>query len=140
MVRPIQRGLNYFPLDVTFNQDDKIALIEADLYWELISQDIYNNFIILTSRGIHKRYFEAADRRKEVQIIKEHVQLTELEHVRHTTYDHSFTQQNKPQTFHRTETLPNWASSDYLVKDELVDEETIRSNKEMLERIRSKRK
>lgn len=30
MARPLQTGLNYFPMDVTFDQDDKIALIEAD--------------------------------------------------------------------------------------------------------------
>ena len=30
MARPLQTGLNYFPLDVTFDQDDKIALIESD--------------------------------------------------------------------------------------------------------------
>lgn len=30
MARPLQTGLNYFPLDVDCDQDDKIALIEAD--------------------------------------------------------------------------------------------------------------
>ncbi len=30
MARPLQTGLSYFPLDVTFDQDDKIALIESD--------------------------------------------------------------------------------------------------------------
>lgn len=30
MARPLQTGLNYFPMDVTIDQDDKVALIEAD--------------------------------------------------------------------------------------------------------------
>lgn len=130
MARPLQTGLNYFPLDVTFDQDDKIALIESDygiegftvivkllmkiysegysyhwgekevklfsrrtgvavstiteiveagLNWGLFSQPLFNDYGILTSRGIQKRYFEAASRRKDVPIIKEHVLLSEQE-------------------------------------------------------------
>ncbi|WP_368644678.1 Lin1244/Lin1753 domain-containing protein [Alkalibacterium putridalgicola] len=30
MARPLQTGLTYFPLDVSIDQDDKIALIESD--------------------------------------------------------------------------------------------------------------
>lgn len=130
MARPLQTGLNYFPLDVTFDQDDKIALIESDygiegftvivkllmkiysegysyhwgekevklfsrrtgvtvstvtdivesgLHWGLFSLPLFNDYGILTSRGIQKRYFEAASRRKDVTVILEHVLLSEQE-------------------------------------------------------------
>ncbi|GEK91022.1 Lin1244/Lin1753 domain-containing protein [Alkalibacterium kapii] len=130
MARPLQIGLNYFPLDVTFDQDDKIALIESDfgiegftvivkllmkiysegysyhwgekevklfsrrtgvavstvtdivdagLHWGLFSLPLFNDYGILTSRGIQKRYFEAASRRKDVPVIREHVLLSEQE-------------------------------------------------------------
>ncbi|MDZ7835628.1 MAG: DUF4373 domain-containing protein [Alkalibacterium sp.] len=130
MARPLQTGLNYFPLDVTFDQDDKIALIEADfglegfavtvkllmkiysesyvyhwgekeqklfarrvgveasivtaivnagLRWGLFSQRLFDDYGILTSRGIQKRYFEAVSRRKDVPVVKEYVLLSEQE-------------------------------------------------------------
>lgn len=130
MARPLQTGLAYFPLDVTFDQDDKIALIESDfgiegftvivkllmkiysegynyhwgekeqklfsrrtgvdvstvtdvveagLHWGLFSLPLFNNYGILSSRGIQKRYFEAASRRKDVPVILEHVLLSEQE-------------------------------------------------------------
>lgn len=130
MARPLQTGLNYFPLDVTFDQDDKISLIEsgygiegftvivkllmkiysegysyhwgekevklfsrrtgvagstvtdiveAGLHWGLFSLPLFNDYGILTSRGIQKRYFEAASRRKDVPVILEHVLLSEQE-------------------------------------------------------------
>ncbi|WP_368646174.1 Lin1244/Lin1753 domain-containing protein [Alkalibacterium putridalgicola] len=130
MARPLQTGLNYFPLDVTFDQDDKIALIESDfgiegftvivkllmkiysegysyhwgekeaklfsrrtgvavstvtdiveagLHWGLFSLPLFNDYGILTSRGIQKRYFEAVSRRKDVPVILEHVLLSEQE-------------------------------------------------------------
>jgi len=127
MARPLQTGLTYFPLDVTFDQDDKIALIEADfgiegfavtvkllmkiysegyvyhwgekeqklfarrvgidvtlvtavvdagLRWGLFSQRLFDDYGILTSRGIQKRYFEAVSRRKDVHVVREYLLLT----------------------------------------------------------------
>ncbi|OJF92815.1 Lin1244/Lin1753 domain-containing protein [Alkalibacterium sp. 20] len=130
MARPLQTGLTYFPLDVMFDQDDKIALTESDfglegfsvivkllmkiysegycyhwgekeqklfarkvgvdvstviavveagLRWGLFSYALFDDYGILTSRGIQKRYFEAVSRRKDVHVIKEYVLLTEKE-------------------------------------------------------------
>lgn len=45
----------------------------------LFSLPLFNDYGILTSRGIQKRYFEAASRRKDVPVIKEHVLLSEQE-------------------------------------------------------------
>lgn len=130
MARPLQTGLNYFPLDVTFDQDDKIALIESDfglegfsitikllmkiysesyfyhwgekeqkifarkvgmdvslvvaivdagLRWGLFSQLLFDDYGILSSRGIQKRYFEAVSRRKDVPVTEEYILLSEQE-------------------------------------------------------------
>ena len=135
MARPLQTGLNYFPMDVTIDQDDKVALIEADygiegfsiivkllmkiysngyfyhwgekeqklfsrkvnidleilmgvveaaLRWDLFSQVIFDNYGILTSRGIQKRYFEACGRRKEVPVMREYLLLLGEETSKYT--------------------------------------------------------
>ncbi len=124
MARPTKTGLEYFPLDVDMDQDDKLFFIEAkhgligfavvvrllmliykDGYYkqytkdkeafmlakrlsvevnvlnnivnDCINEDIFNKKLfeqygILTSRGIQKRYLEACARRKEVNIFKEY--------------------------------------------------------------------
>ena len=124
MARPQKVGVEYFPLDVDMDQDDKLFFIEAkhgligfavvvrllmliykDGYYkqytedkeafmlakrlsvevnvlnniinDCINEDIFNKKLfeqygILTSRGIQKRYLEACARRKEVNIFKEY--------------------------------------------------------------------
>ena len=125
MARPIKQGLDYFPLDVDFFNDDKIQLIEAEfgikgtyiairlltkIYFEgyyyewsadkcllltknigtesvsnvlvnevvnglirrgIFSNSIFNQFNILTSTGIQKRFLNAISRRTIIPIIKE---------------------------------------------------------------------
>jgi DnaD/phage-associated family protein len=122
MARPIKEGLDYFPLDVDIDQDDKIQVIEAlhgvggfgvvikllmKIYKEgyfyewnnreqilfskrvnvninevnvivndcikegLFSKEIFEANHVLTSKGIQRRYLEAAKRRKELEFRKE---------------------------------------------------------------------
>lgn len=123
MARPNKIGLDYFPLDVNIDSDDKIELIEAEfgikgfgiiiklfckiykdkgyyyewgdkerllfakrsgesgglvdeiikrsVKWGLFDEDVFNQFQILTSAAIQKRYLEAVNRRDEVEIINE---------------------------------------------------------------------
>lgn len=119
MARPTKAGLDYFPLDVDIDQDDKIAIIEAShgiegfaiviklfmkiydngyyyewgekeqllfvrrvnvdinrvnviindcLKWGIFDQNTYERTKILTSKGIQRRYLEATNRRKRVEI------------------------------------------------------------------------
>lgn len=128
MTRPIKEGLDYFPLDVDIDQDDKIALIEAShglegfgvvikilmkiydnsyfyqwgekeqllfarrvnvninkvndiindcIKWGLFSWSLYEKHQILSSKGIQKRYVEAAARRKRVKIRSDYLLLDE---------------------------------------------------------------
>lgn len=125
MARPIKQGLDYFPLNVDFFNDDKIQLIEAEFgikgtyiairlltkiysegyYYEwsadkcllltknigaesvsnglvnevvnglirrgIFSNSVFNQFNILTSTGIQKRFLNAISRRTIIPIIKE---------------------------------------------------------------------
>jgi len=120
MPRQIKVGLDYLPIDVNMDTDDKIQLIEAEipdsfgmivkllmkiykngyyLEWnektsklfaknnnrkfdvinnfinvcineELFNIKLYNEFKILTSEGIQRRYFNAISRRKEITVHK----------------------------------------------------------------------
>ncbi|WP_163583306.1 Lin1244/Lin1753 domain-containing protein [Gracilibacillus saliphilus] len=130
MARKIKEGLDYFPLDVDIDQDEKVALIEAKhgaagfaiiikllmkiyknsyfyqwgekeqllfskiinvdinlindvindcLKWGLFSQEKFDNYEILTSRGIQERFLEATSRRKEPKIVQEYCLLSEKE-------------------------------------------------------------
>ena len=124
MARPQKTGLDYFPLDVDIDQDDKVAIIEAQhgivgfgivvkllmkiydtgyfyewtereqilfsnrvnvninevneiindcVKWGLFDETLFNEYKILTSKGIQYRYLEAAKRRKEVYLIGEYI-------------------------------------------------------------------
>lgn len=130
MARPTKEGLDYFPLDVDIEQDEKVALIEAQhgtlgfaiiiklfmriykngyfyewgekeqllfskivnvdinsvnevindcLKWGLFDTNSYEQYRILTSRGVQSRYLEATIRRKEPKIIKEYCLLSNEE-------------------------------------------------------------
>lgn len=132
MVRPLKSGLDYFPLDVDIDQDDKTAIIEAlhgiegfgilikllmKIYKEgyfyewtrreqllfskrvnvdinhvnevvndcikegLFHEQLFNDYSILTSKGIQKRYLEAIKRRKEVRFQREYFLITDIESV-----------------------------------------------------------
>jgi hypothetical protein len=122
MARPSKEGLDYFPLDVDIDQDDKVIIIIAkygmqgfgilikllmEIYkngyfydwtekeqiifssrvsvdinlvkelvndcikWGLFNQSKYDEFKILTSKGIQERYLLATSRRVSVDIKKE---------------------------------------------------------------------
>lgn len=123
MARPTKPGLDYFPLNVNFSEDEKIEIIEAEfgylgfyvilkifmriygmngyymmftsreqkLFSKRINVDInsviaiinsaineklfdktmYEEYGILTSKGIQTRYLEAVERRTKVELINE---------------------------------------------------------------------
>lgn len=122
MARPEKQGLDYFPLDIDIDSDDKVYLVQAKhgiagfgilikLYMKIyrngyylrftereeiifaaqnnidinvcrnvinecinesiFDKNIYNEYEILTSKGIQKRYFEISERRKKTELIKE---------------------------------------------------------------------
>ena len=126
MVRPRKAGIDYFPIDVYMDQDDKVQMIEAihgiagfgllvrllmKIYqegyyyewtekeqilfskrvnvdinevnafinscikWEVFNPKIYEKYKILTSKGIQKRFLEAAKRRNSITLIKEYLLL-----------------------------------------------------------------
>lgn len=126
MARPQKNGLDYFPLDVDIDQDDKVALIEAQhgitgfaivikllmkiyknsyfyewtekeqllfskrvnvdinqvnvvindcVKWGLFEDNLLKTHKILTSKGIQRRYLEAAGRRQKVEMSKEYLLL-----------------------------------------------------------------
>lgn len=126
MVRPRKAGIDYFPIDVYMDQDDKVQMIEAihgiagfgllvrllmKIYqegyyyewtekeqilfskrvnvdinevnafinscieWEVFDPKIYEKYKILTSKGIQKRFLEAAKRRNSISLIKEYLLL-----------------------------------------------------------------
>jgi hypothetical protein len=139
MARPTKTGLDYFPLDVDMDQDDKLFFIEAkyglisfaiivrilmliykDGYYKYYSEDkeafmlakrlsvdvnvlrnvindcinegifnknLFEQYGILTSRGIQKRYLEACGRRKEVIIIKEYC-LVNTKKYKNIVFEH----------------------------------------------------
>ncbi|WP_243124321.1 DUF4373 domain-containing protein [Clostridium sp. AWRP] len=118
--------MEYFPLDVDMDQDDKVALIEAQhgivgfgivikllmkiykhgyfyewvekqqllfskrvnvdinlineiindcVKWGLFDKKVFETYKVLTSKGIQKRYIEAAGRRQKVKLFKEYLLL-----------------------------------------------------------------
>lgn len=128
MARPIKEGLDYFPLDVDIDQDDKVAIIEAQygivgfgivikllmhiykngyyyqwtekeqllfarrvnvdinevgdvigdcMRWGMFDESMFSAYQVLTSKGIQKRYLEAAKRRTRVEVAKELLLLSE---------------------------------------------------------------
>ena len=132
MARPLKQGLEYFPLDVDIDQDDKIAMIEAihgiegfgivikilsKIYKEgyfyewtkreqvlfskrinvdinlvltvvndCISEGVFNKnlfeeYSVLTSKGIQSRYLEAIKRRKQVTFIKEYMLIQDIKSI-----------------------------------------------------------
>lgn len=134
MARPQKEGLDYFPLDVDIDQDDKVAIIEArhgmlgfgliikllmkiydngyfyewtereqilfsrrvnvdinevnviindSLKWGLFSKTLFDNYNILTSRGVQTRYLEAVKRRKDVTLISEYLLIADNELKKH---------------------------------------------------------
>lgn len=132
MARPLKEGLDYFPLDVDIDQDDKIAMIEAlhgaegfavvikllmKIYKEgyvyewtkreqvlfarrvnvdinsvetivndcinegLFNKNLYEQYNVLTSKGIQSRYLEAVKRRKEVSFNAKYFLITDVKSI-----------------------------------------------------------
>ncbi len=123
MPRPTKQGIDYFPLDCTFDNEVEMYLLEKNAdglavlitLWQLIynnegyyinndkdlkllikkrinvdinevnecinlclcrnifNKSLHKKYNILTSRGIQKRYFEAAKRKKEINVYKNYV-------------------------------------------------------------------
>lgn len=120
MARPTKEGLDYFPLDIDIDQDDKLVVpiakygmrgfgiiiklmmeiyrngyfyewTERELFvfskrinddinfvtdvinecikWGFFSQELFDEYCILTSAGFQKRYIEASKRRKSITFI-----------------------------------------------------------------------
>ena len=63
--------------DITFNllNDVVSELVKRDFF----SSSMYQDFGILTSRGIQKRFLEATKRRKETQVFEEYLLLKEID-------------------------------------------------------------
>ena len=133
MARPNKIGLDYFPFDVGYFEDDKIQLIEAEfgvkggyiavrllckIYREgyfyqwggdecllfaknagaefvpntvdevvkglvrrcFFDKGCFDRFGILTSKGIQKRYFEAAKRNKTIEVFEEYLLIDTSEY------------------------------------------------------------
>lgn len=53
------------------------SCINAMISREIFDKDLYKKYNILTSRGIQKRFFDAAKRKKEVRVIREYL-LTDI--------------------------------------------------------------
>lgn len=136
MARTIKTGLDYFPFDVDFFNDDKIELVSSEfgLKGELIAirllchiyrngyyyawgkdenllfakrvgngitgalvnevvdglirrsffdKGVFDSFAVLTSKGIQKRYIDAKERSKHIELIKEYTLLTNNEALKH---------------------------------------------------------
>jgi uncharacterized phage protein (TIGR02220 family) len=132
MARPLKEGLDYFPLDVDIDQDDKIAMIEAlhgaegfavvikllmKIYKEgyayewnkreqilfskrvnvdinsveaivndcinegLFNKNLYEQYNVLTSKGIQSRYLEAVKRRKEVNFNAKYFLISDIKTI-----------------------------------------------------------
>ena len=130
MARPLKKGLDYFPLDVNIDSDDKLKILEGlygivgfgvvikvlmkiydnGFYYEwqeiepilmaertkvdvettkniikdsvkygLFNEKLFNNYQILTSIGIQKRYFNACGKRKKGEAEREYLLLSEEE-------------------------------------------------------------
>lgn len=130
MARPQKAGLDYFPLDVFMDQDDKIAMIQAIhgmegfgllitllmkvyatgyyyqwgekqqilfskkvnvninsinefinscIRWDIFNEELYNEYEILTSKGIQARYLEACKRRQQIILVHEYLLIPENE-------------------------------------------------------------
>lgn len=128
MARTTKQGIDYFPLDVNF--DDKMELVEARyglegfavviklwqkiyssgyyiswdeeklllfkkavnleidlvnsiikdcLHWQLFDEKRFEDYSILTSRGIQNRYIEATQRRREVEFVEEYLLVEDIE-------------------------------------------------------------
>lgn len=128
MARPTKEGLDYFPLDVDIDQDDKVIIIIAKygmqgfgilvkllmaiykngysykwsekeqiifssrvnvdinlindvvndcIKWGLFNENIYNEYGVLTSKGIQERYLLAASRRVNI-VINENIKLVSV--------------------------------------------------------------
>jgi hypothetical protein len=136
MSRTIKPGLNYFPFDVDFFNDDKVELISSEfgskgeviairllcliyrngyfykwgkdesllfakrvgngvtsaLVDEVVNglvkrsffdKGVFDRFEILTSKGIQRRYIEAKERAKNIEIIKEYTLIHENVTLKH---------------------------------------------------------
>lgn len=137
MARPIKEGLDYFPIDVDMDYDDKVQVIEG-LYgsagfatiikvlmkiysngyfyqfgeqeqillakrigieanvvnniikdcikYGLFNEKLFNEFELLTSRGIQLRYFNAVGKRKKGYVFEEYLLIPPTEMLEYCPY------------------------------------------------------
>lgn len=60
-----------FSDEVNVDINEVNAIIYSCLEWDLFNQNIFEDYTVLTSRGIQKRFFEIVARRSKVSIVKE---------------------------------------------------------------------
>ena len=56
-------------------------IINDSLKWEIFNQELFNNYSILTSRGIQKKYIEISKRRKQVDFIAEYLLVSDVSSI-----------------------------------------------------------
>lgn len=61
-----------------------IEVVNDCIKWSMFNKDIFENYGVLTSRGIQRRYFEATRRRKEVEVQSKYLLLSEKELEKYT--------------------------------------------------------
>ena len=62
-----------FGKNVGLGGDAVSEIVRAAIKRGIFDSELYDKYQILTSRGIHERYFEAVSRRKEVEVRKEYL-------------------------------------------------------------------
>lgn len=64
-----------FSKRINVDKIEVIAIINTCLEWGIFSKELFDEYSILTSRGIQKRFFEITNRRKIVNVVKEFLLL-----------------------------------------------------------------
>lgn len=68
-----EESLLLFSKRISVNINDINAVIADCLRYQILDEGLYQKYNILTSVGIQKRYLNAVDRRKEIELIQEYI-------------------------------------------------------------------
>lgn len=66
-----KKELIVFSKRINVDKNAVIAIINTCLEWEIFHKKLFDDFSILTSLGIQKRFFEIVKRRTQLEIVKE---------------------------------------------------------------------
>lgn len=66
-----------FSKRVNVNINDLNVIINDCVKWDIFKKSLFDQYSILTSKGIQQRFFEACSRRKDLKVIREYL-LTDL--------------------------------------------------------------